>query len=153
MTISGSQSSRRNFQTPRRLCNVYSSAKVESRVYRPNGLVKRLDTHQVSNINKDAFQQGFHYSEVFSNSTLFFKSEDFRFPVSRPDDVSSRPDAHLSTVPSVRTTCHTVRTPSRSSTIRPDDVDFHLDPSLYREAYVPAYIRLDVSAARPNDIQ
>jgi hypothetical protein len=93
MTRLVSQASRRNFQTPRRLCNVYSSAKVRSRVYRPNGLVKRLDTHQVSNINKDAFQQGFHYSEVFSDSALFFKSEDFRFPVSRPDDVPYRPDA------------------------------------------------------------
>jgi hypothetical protein len=38
------------------------------------------------------------------------KSEDFWFPVSRPDDVSSRSDAHLSTVPSVWTTYHTVRT-------------------------------------------
>jgi len=39
--------------------------------------------------------------------------EEFRFPVNRPDEVSSRPDAHLSTVPSVRTTCHPVRTPDR----------------------------------------
>jgi hypothetical protein len=55
------------------------------------------------------------------------ESEDFRFPVSRPDDVSSRPDAHLSlfhpsrrhAIPSgrqtdqpssVRTTCIFVRT-------------------------------------------
>jgi hypothetical protein len=28
--------------------------------------------------------------------------------------VPSRPDAHLSTVPSVRTTCHTVRTPRQT---------------------------------------
>jgi hypothetical protein len=75
MTRSVSQASRRNFQTPRRLCNIYSSAKVGSQVYRPNGIVKCLDTHQVSNINKDAFQQGFHYSEVFSDFALFFKSE------------------------------------------------------------------------------
>jgi hypothetical protein len=44
-----------------------------------------------------------------------------KFPVSRPNDVSSRPDAHLSTVPSVwtsdrqasfvRTMCHPVRMP------------------------------------------
>jgi len=45
MTRSVSQASRRNFQTPRRLCNIYSSAKVGSRVYRPNGLVKPLDTY------------------------------------------------------------------------------------------------------------
>jgi ribosomal protein S19 len=54
----------------------------------------------------------------------------FRFPVSRPEDVSSRLDAHLSTIPSVRTTCHTVRTPERPSIIRPDDVSSHLDVHL-----------------------
>jgi hypothetical protein len=41
------------------------------------------------------------------------KSEDFRFPASRLNDVSSRPDAHLSILPDVRTTCHTVRTPDK----------------------------------------
>jgi len=34
----------------------------------------------------------------------------------------SRPDGHLSTIPSVRTTCHTVWTPDRPSIICPDDV-------------------------------
>jgi len=33
-----------------------------------------------------------------------------KFPVSRPDDVSSRPDPHLSTATSVQTMCHPVRT-------------------------------------------
>jgi hypothetical protein len=60
----------------------------------------------------------------------------FRFPVTRPDDVvfrpdahqlatsvrttrSSRPDAHLSTIPSVRMTCHPVRTLDRpASSVR-----------------------------------
>jgi hypothetical protein len=64
--------------------------------------------------------------------------------------VPSRPDAHLSTVPSIWTTCHTVRTPDRPSIIRPDDVYFCPDPSLYREASVPACIRPDDSAARPD---
>jgi len=41
--------------------------------------------------------------------------------------VSSRPDAHLSTVPSDRTRCHTVRTPNRPSIICPDDVHFCSD--------------------------
>jgi hypothetical protein len=50
--------------------------------------------------------------------------------------VSSRPDAHLSSVPSVRTTCI-----------------FRPDPSLYREASVLACIRPDVSAARPDAFQ
>jgi hypothetical protein len=51
--------------------------------------------------------------------------------------VSSRPDAYLSTVPSIRTTCHTVRTPDRPSIIRPDDLHFSSGPVLYREATVP----------------
>jgi hypothetical protein len=80
------------------------------------------------------------------------KSEDFRFPVSHFDDVSSRPDAHLSTFPSVWTTCLSRRL-DRPSIIRPDDVDFRSDPPLYREASVLACIRPDVSAARPNTSQ
>jgi hypothetical protein len=43
--------------------------------------------------------------------------------------VSSRPDAHLSTIPSVRTTCHTVRTPDRPSIIYLDGV--HSRPDLH----------------------
>jgi len=81
------------------------------------------------------------------------KSEDFGFPVSRPDDVSSRPDARLSTVPSFQTTYHTVRTPDRPSFICLDNVDFRPDPPLYREASVPACIRPDVSAARLDPSQ
>jgi len=67
--------------------------------------------------------------------------------------VPSRLDAHLSTAPAVRTTCHTVRTPDRPSIIRSDDVDFCLDPPLYREASVPTCICPDVSAARPDAYQ
>jgi hypothetical protein len=67
--------------------------------------------------------------------------------------VSSRPDAHLSIVPSVRKTCHTFRTPDRPSIIHPDDVDFRPSPPLYREASVPSCIHPDVSAARPNASQ
>jgi hypothetical protein len=50
--------------------------------------------------------------------------------------VLSHPDAHLSTVPSVRTTCHTVRTPDRPSIICSDDVHFRPDPPLFREVSV-----------------
>jgi hypothetical protein len=61
-----------------------------------------------------------------------------KFPVSRPDDVSSRPDAHLSTAPSVRTMCHLVRTPdSPASSVR-TRCFFRPDTSLYREVSVPA---------------
>jgi len=67
--------------------------------------------------------------------------------------VSSRPDSHLSIAPAFRKTYHTVQTPDRPSIIRPDDVDFGPDPPLYREASVPACIRPDVSAARPDTSQ
>jgi hypothetical protein len=61
-----------------------------------------------------------------------------KFPVNRPDDVSSRPDTHLSTAPSVRTMCHPVRTPdSLASSVR-TTCFFRPDTSLYREASVPA---------------
>jgi hypothetical protein len=36
---------------------------------------------------------------------------------------------------------------------RPDNVDFRPDPPLYREASVPACIRPDDLAARPDDSQ
>jgi hypothetical protein len=48
-----------------------------------------------------------------SDDSALFTSKRFWFPASRPDDVSSHLDAHLSIVPAVRTTCHTVRTPDR----------------------------------------
>jgi hypothetical protein len=52
--------------------------------------------------------------------------------------VSSRPDAHLSTVPSVRTTCLTVWMPDKPRIIRPEDVHFPSGPLLYRVTIVPA---------------
>jgi hypothetical protein len=56
---------------------------------------------------------------IFRRLCAAKKIEDFKFPVNRPDEVSSRPDAHLSTVPSVQTTCHPVRTPDRpASSVR-----------------------------------
>jgi hypothetical protein len=59
----------------------------------------------------------------------------------------SHSDAHLSTVPSFRTTCHTVRMLDRpASTVR-TKCSFRPDPILYREVSVPACIRPDVLAA------
>jgi hypothetical protein len=59
-----------------------------------------------------------------------FASQKTRFPVSRPDDVSYCPNAHLSKVPAVRTTYHTVRTPNYiPSIICPDDENFPSGPS------------------------
>jgi hypothetical protein len=62
-----------------------------------------------------------------------FKTEDFKVPVSCLDEVSSHPDAHLSTIPSVRTTCHTIRTPDRPSIICPDDVLSHPDLHYFKK--------------------
>jgi hypothetical protein len=62
---------------------------------------------------KDAVNRDSTYQSIFRRLYTAKKIEDFRFPVRRPDDVLSRPDAHLSTIPSVRTTCHPVRTPDK----------------------------------------
>jgi hypothetical protein len=48
----------------------------------------------------------------------------------------SRLDAHLSSVPSVRTMCHPVRRPDKPSIIRPDDVSLRPDPPLCRESSI-----------------
>jgi hypothetical protein len=61
-----------------------------------------------------------------------------KFPVSRPDDVSSRPDAHLPTAPSVQTMCHPVRTPDNPASSIRTTCFFRPDTSLYREASVLA---------------
>jgi hypothetical protein len=59
----------------------------------------------------------------------------------------SRVDTHLSTVPSVRTTCLPSIPPRQISIIRPDEVFIPSGPILYREVSVPAYIPPDISAA------
>jgi hypothetical protein len=51
---------------------------------------------------------------VFSEDFAQFTRQKNRFLVSRPDDVSSRPDAKLSKAPAIRTTCQTVQTPKPS---------------------------------------
>jgi hypothetical protein len=53
---------------------------------------------------KDAVNRDSTCQSIFIRLCTAKKIEDFSFPVSRPDDVSSHPDAHLSTVPSVRMT-------------------------------------------------
>jgi hypothetical protein len=61
----------------------------------------------------------------------------------------SRPDTHLTTVPFVRTTCHTVRTPVRPSIIRPDYVHFRPDPPLSREVSIQlASVRMSQQPVR-----
>jgi hypothetical protein len=82
---------------------------------------------------KRCCKHGFHYSEL-SQKTLH--CEDFSSLSAVRTIEPSRPDAHLTTVPSVRTTCHTVRTSVRPSIIRLDDVHLHPDPPLCREGSI-----------------
>jgi hypothetical protein len=69
-------------------------------------------------VNRDSTCQG-----IFRRLCTAKKIEYFRFPVSRPDDVSSRLDVHLSTVPSFWTTCSSRPDARQTSIIRPDDVN------------------------------
>jgi hypothetical protein len=77
---------------------------------------------------KDAVKRDSTCQSIFIRLCTMKKIEDFRFPVSRPDDVSSFPDAHLSTVPSVWTTCSSRPDARQTSIIRPDDLSFPSGP-------------------------
>jgi hypothetical protein len=88
-----------------------------------------------------------------ANRDSTFQSEVRRitnFPVNRLDDESSRPDAHLSTVPSVRTTCHSVRTSDRQAS--PVWMTCFLRPNTYfvSRSFCANLLRPDVSAARSD---
>jgi hypothetical protein len=91
-----------------------------------------------------------------ANRDSSFQSEVRRiskFPVSRPNDVSSRPDAHLSTVPSVRTTCHSVRTSDRQASPVRTTCFFRPDTYIVSRSFCANLLRPDISAARPNTYQ
>jgi hypothetical protein len=65
----------------------------------------------------------------------------------------SRLDAHLSTVPSIRTTCHSVRMPdSPASSVR-TTCSFRPDPCTVSRSFCSSLVRPDVSAARPDAYQ
>jgi len=64
---------------------------------------------------KDVVNRDSTFQSIFRRLCTAKKIEDFRFPVSRPDDVSSHLDVNLSTAQSVRTTCHPIRTPDRQA--------------------------------------
>jgi hypothetical protein len=88
-----------------------------------------------------------------ANRDSTFQSEVRRitnFPVSRPDDVSSRPVAHLSTVPSVRTTCHSVRTSDRQASPVRTTYFFRPDTYFVSRSVCANLLHPDVSAARPD---
>jgi hypothetical protein len=60
---------------------------------------------------KDTVNRDSTCQSIFRRLCTAKNIEDFIFPVSRPDNVLSHPDAHLSTVPFIRTTCYPIRTP------------------------------------------
>jgi hypothetical protein len=70
---------------------------------------------------KDAVNRDSTWQSIFRRLCIAKKIEDFSFHVSRPD-------ALLSTVPSVRTTCSSRPDTRRTSIIRPDDVSFLSGP-------------------------
>jgi hypothetical protein len=70
---------------------------------------------------KDAVNWDSTCQSIFRRLCTAKKIEDFSFPVSRPD-------AHLSTVPSVRTTCSSRPNARQTSIIHPDDVSFPSGP-------------------------
>jgi len=77
---------------------------------------------------KDAVNKDSTCQSIFRRLYTAKKIEDFSFPVSCPEDMSSRPDAHLSTVPSVWTTCSSRPDARQTSIIRLDDVSFPSGP-------------------------
>jgi hypothetical protein len=85
---------------------------------------------------KDVVNRDSTCQSIFRRLCTAKKIEDFSFPVSRPDDVSSRPDAHLSTVPSVWTTCSSRPDARQTSIIHPDDVSLRPDPPLCLEGSI-----------------
>jgi hypothetical protein len=87
-----------------------------------------------------------------ANRDSTFQSEVRRiskFPVNRLDDVSTRPDDHLSTVPSVRTTCHSVRTSDRQASSVRTTCFFRPDTYIVSRSFCASLLRPDVSAAHP----
>jgi hypothetical protein len=65
----------------------------------------------------------------------------------------SHPDAHLSTVPSIQTMCHPLRTPySPASSVR-TTCSFRPDPYTVSRSFCSSLLRPDVSAARPDAYQ
>jgi hypothetical protein len=76
-----------------------------------------------------------------------------KFPVSSLDDVSSRLDAHLSIVPSVRMTCHSVRTSNRQVSSVRKTCFFRPDTYIVSRSFCASLIHQDVSAARPDAYQ
>jgi hypothetical protein len=69
-----------------------------------------------------------------------------KFPVSRPD-------AHLSTVPSIRTMCLSFRTSDRQSSFVRTTCFFRPDTYIISRSFCASLLRPDISAARPDAYQ
>jgi len=76
-----------------------------------------------------------------------------KFPVSRPDDVSSHPDVHLSNVPYVRITCLSVRMSDRQASSVWTTWFFLPDTYIVSRSFCASLLRPDVSAAHPDTYQ
>jgi len=74
-------------------------------------------------------------------------------PSGRSSVSNIRPDAHLSTVPSVRTTCHSVRTSDRQASTVRRTCFFRPDTYIASRSFCANLLRPDVSAARPDAYQ
>jgi hypothetical protein len=104
---------------------------------------------------KDAVNRDSTCQSIFRRLCTEKKIEDFRFPVSLPDDVSSRLDTHLSTVPSVQTTYSSRPDARQTSIIRLDDISFPSRPfTLLRSFYSSLHPSgpLSSSSGRPSVI-
>jgi hypothetical protein len=76
-----------------------------------------------------------------------------KFPVSRPDNVSSRPDVHLSTVPYVPTTCLSIRTSDRQASSVRTTYFFRPDTYVVSRSFCASLLRPDILVTRPNAYQ
>jgi hypothetical protein len=76
-----------------------------------------------------------------------------KFPVSHPDNVSSRLDAHLSTFSSVQMICLSVRTSDRQASFVRTTCFFRLDTYIVSRNFCASLLRPDVSAACPDAYQ
>jgi hypothetical protein len=76
-----------------------------------------------------------------------------KFPVSRPDDVSSHPDAHLSTIPSVWTTYHSIRTSDKHTSSVRTTCFFRSNTYIVSRSLCASLLLPNISAARPDAYQ
>jgi hypothetical protein len=102
---------------------------------------------------KNALHRDSTIQKYFRDSALV-TSQKNRFPVSRPDDRAVGVRTRICPLfhPSGRHTIPSGRQTDQASSVQ-TTCYFCPDPSLHREASVPVFICLDVSAARPDASQ